>query len=963
MSSDLLQIVQSCVQDAVDRLSWSCPVSDVQTLEGQFLVLTPAGASSPRAVIAAMAPNQSPYDDVVRDRLRSVAARMQIPWMVVTSIRTTLVYSTDAVTQRRPPYQMVPMQWKGASVHRAHQTLAAAPRVAYTESLRACFAWLRDTDPQTMPPDEGTLLRRRCMAMMDEMQACQQGPSVTVQLVEHLAAAALGYALAAALHPELLPPFHVPRGIRDERLLLDILQAYLAHGRRVGYDLPELPYAETGVELVDELRPLFTTTITDLLATIESIPFHTWDHEAVQSLLDGLSTWGGTRRGTVVPTAEMIELLIEAVQVPSAGPIIIREYGTSVGACSRWLAQHRSHVTAIIDPVAMAAEPFLRIQAALHTTTHDTHPPADVVVVSIEDSADAVRMTQALEHATRPESLATTGSCIVMLPQRALQYPEYDAVRAGLLRAGEVTWIFSSDAEPLTQPNGGYCFAVISKTRSGPTYAATFRVALSQLLHTVGNAQVLLRYLSAGKQGKLNAEVAVRFCDRDTVLDGDVFLPADVLLRVVAKLQAALVPLHTMGEVSSGLRTGASDVLIPDVRTIAEQGLEEVFWQRQLPNGETIDTVTLTSADDVDSPLGLPRSDRRLLLLPAQRAEFEHLRVGDHLQRAERDGVHTRPSVRHRSPWWYIEPPTIPSIVIPKEQRTRWLWAANRSRAHISDAFVGVMLFKPELTDRLVLWMNSTLGMFIHELLNVHHHVADVTVRDVHEFLVPPEHLLAAMDPRQFKDVAYRPVDTVAAELGTSIPEVVRPDTVARDRRRVDRFWMEEVLGLTIEEQTVIYRFVLHWRACPSSVRHLASAITTVLELQRSTEPVGSWYLRLLEGFGDEQLRHVTVPAHVTHADAVDSMFTPQTVCYQDAHVVVVLDCQSSDEAELMSQLINLGVRSVALPQDPREHSRLAREVSAYAVRYHQQLEQMLASVPESIRSQVAESIAGASHI
>ena len=272
-------------------------------------------------------------------------------------------------------------------------------------------------------------------------------------------------------------------------------------------------------------------------------------------------------------------------------------------------------------------------------------------------------------------------------------------------------------------------------------------------------------------------------------------------------------------------------------------------------------------------------------------------------------------------------------------------------------------LFKPELTDRLVLWMNSTLGMFIHELLNVHHHVADVTVRDVHEFLVPPEHLLAAMDPRPFKDVVYRPVDTVAAELGTSIPEVVRPDTVARDRRRVDRFWMEEVLGLTIEEQTVIYRFVLHWRACPSSVRHLASAITTVLELQRSTEPVGSWYQRLLEGFGDEQLRHVTVPAHVTHADAVDSMFTPQSVCYQDAHVVVVLDCQSSDEAELMSQLINLGVRSVALPQDPREHSRLAREVSAYAVRYHQQLEQMLASVPESIRSQVAESIAGASHV
>lgn len=974
MTSDLLHIVQSCAQDAIDRLSWDGAVGELRALEGQFLVLTPAGATHPLAILASVSPHQSPYDDVVRDRLRSVASRMQIPWMVVSSIRTTLVYATEAVTLRRLPYQMVAMQWKGAGVHRAHQTLAAAARVAYTESLRACIAWLLATDPHAPLPDDVALLSRRCLAMMDELHACQSGLSGSMHLTEHLAAATFGYALAASHDPEDLPPFHVPRGIRDERLLIDILQAYLSHGRRAGYDLPELPALDTTFELVDELRPLFTTTVTDLLATIESIPFHTWEHDAVQLLLDALSAWGGARRGTVVPLGEILGLLVEAAQLPSSGPLVIREYGTSVGACSRWLSQHREHqqyrqqLTSVIDPHSIAAEPFLRIQAVHRTAAVDDHPPADLVVVSVDHAADVQQMIHAIDHATRPEALAETGSCIVMLPQRAMEYPEYAAVRASLVRAGTVAWLFSSDTEPLTQPSGGFCFAVIRRTSSdttpsGATYAVTFRMGLPHLLQTVGSVGVLLRYLSAGKQGKLNAEVAVRVCDRDALLDGDVFLPADVLLRVVGKLHAALVPLHTMGDVSSGLRTGASDVLIPNVRTIAEQGLEEQFWQRQLPTGEMIDTIMLTSADDVESPLGIPRSDRRLLLLPPQRAAFEHLRVGDHLQCAERDGVHTRPSVRHRSPWWYLEPPTIPSIVIPKEQRTHWIWAANHSRAHISDAYVGVQLRSPELTDRLVLWMNSTLGMFIHELLNVHHHVADVTVRDVHEFLVPREQVLATIDPRMFKDWCYRPVTTVEEELGTSIPEVVRPEMVARDRRRVDRFWMEEVLGLTIEEQTVLYRYVLHWRACPSSVRHLTRSVSTALEILRSTAPIATWYRHLLEGIASDQRKQVIIPHQVTHAEAVDSMFTPQTVCYHDGQIATVIDCTTSDEAQVMSQLINLGVRTVVIPTDAARHPQLLEEVRTYAARYHEQREQMLAAIPESIRLQVAEALAGESHV
>ncbi len=986
MDALLRSTLGSCLGDALERLAWPATVSEHTSLEGPSILITEPDQTTPVVLAIAVPPSRSPFDDVVRDRARSVASRLHVPWVLVTSFRRTVLYSVDNITRRRAPEELVVTQVGGPDVLSVDDVMIAAHRVGATESLRQCLATVRDGAPVT--PEKAPFLIGRLTNLFDELLACTDRSDHQTVAVERFGTSVLGYALLSQRYAETLPPLQVPYGTRSRGLLLDLLGAYLREANRQGHQL--FPESLADVVVPPERELLFASVATDLVHLVENIRLERFNTEEIQTVVDAVLLWCARVRQTPVPTIDAIDLAIMAsplADLPHQSEPRILEIGSTLGMFGvrtrLLLPRAETCVFAATDleerQTLLRASGQLaeRDEVAVLRSIADSQRPWDVVCAAFTHTVDAYQLRTLLEAI----DLTDTGVVVLYLPLRVLRDASFAEFRRTVVDHFDVRWVFTADAEPLAEPDNGVCCLILSLVREGasqePSNFGFIRVALSSLIppaaslrtFTLDRAErlrVFLRYLLSSERGKINDEVVVRRVARSTLhlrsTDDhagwdDLIVPPDVIANILRSLSGKLRPLHELGDAFSGIRTGANDVLAPDVGEIADGDLEDRYWQRTLSDGRQVDNTVITSADELSSIAGIPSADRRLLLLPDDRSQLEGTHIHTLLERAERDGVHTRTSVRGRDAWWHLEEPPTPHVIVPKQQRQRWLITTNPAHAFITDACIGVTLNDPMLADAVSIWMNSTLGLFLSELVQTSDHVADVTVRDVKEFLVPTEEILRSIDTRKFKDLLYRPQHTLADEYGTDDADVVRPSMVRRDRRRLDRLFMEELFGMTEEEQRWVYRFALAWRGSQTNVRHLANALAAQISLQQRIQPMWQWYAPRMEQLPQGTVRSILLPDGVTRAEHAQSMFTHQVSLFRGAKKGDVIDCSTADEAELITILANLGKRAIDLPVDAPLLAEVLPLVQQFAQRVDAAIADVLQIVPGDLREAVRTQI------
>jgi hypothetical protein len=230
-------------------------------------------------------------------------------------------------------------------------------------------------------------------------------------------------------------------------------------------------------------------------------------------------------------------------------------------------------------------------------------------------------------------------------------------------------------------------------------------------------------------------------------------------------------------------------------------------------------------------------------------------------------------------------------------------------------------------------------------------------VRDAREFLVPSNEILSGVDPRTFKDLLYRPQHSLADEFGTDDPDLVRPHMVKRDRRRLDRYFMEDVFGMTAEEQRWIYRFALAWRGSSTNIRHLGNALATQISMTERLQPMWQWYAPRVEQLPEGTTRTLVLEPHTTKAVQDQSMFTHQVTLYKGNKRDDVIECATADEAELIALLVNLGKRTIEIPLDePLLHEVLGL-VRKFSDQLNAAVDAAIVSVPRDIRSAVHDHI------
>ncbi len=987
MSNPARQILGECVRNAIDRGGLHVITEEHHSVEGTIILLRDETTQQIVAVVDAVLPTESPFDDVVRDRLRNIAARVKAPYIICTNFRRVVSFRTEAVTAKLPDEEQI-VGWQSAGdVLTLEDVRAAAQTVAITSSLRQAISWLSidaSLDAAQRSTDAAAFFAERVTQLFEDMVQCTDTSNVQRTAALRLGTSILAYMLIQVRRPTELDPLSLPYGTRSADLMLDLVGGFFRQARRVGYSM--VPHRVDDVRVAPRRTDMFRMTLADLVHFLYRFDVERLSDTELHRAVDAVLQRCARVQKTSVPTIDAIDLALRATAHirgkgldtrmlelgPTQGLASVRQFlMRDSGACYA-----RVYAPTADDERAVVLRSSGRLDEGTDVRilrdSRATAQPWDLVVASTTDVHDRHRIRLLLERMP----MATGGVVVLFLPLSALHDAEYAAMRQALTDRFSVQWAIVSDAEALAEPDTGAC-CVIASCRADDTeqtlarfvylrrpIAAFFPTSRASRDLEQTRLKVLdefVAYLDASNKGKLNDEAVVRMVPQTTLRQQssweDHLIPPDILASIVRKTFPHLRPLRTIAEVSGGLRTGANEVFAPDTHAIADEDLELQYWQRSGENGSIRDNIILTSAEDADTMLGLPNSDRRLLLLPAERAALAGTNVLTRIERAEREGIHLRPSVRHRDVWWSLTSPSIANIIIAKNQQKRWLVCANPVQAYITDAFIGVSLEDATLADQLVLWMNSSLGLFLTELVRAEENVVDITVRDAQEFPVPTAEILQAIETRKHHHLAKRPIQPLAQEFGSATADGVRQDTIQRDRRKIDSWLMTDVFGLTDEEQRWVYRFAFGWWNKPSNVRHLSNALSFELQRTAKVRPLGEWYAPFIEQLPEVAKRTIIVESGITQAEVDGTMFGWRVACKKGSRADSVIEVGSQEEAHIIALFVELGKLTIEVPCDPLFIADILPRLREFQQKVYTGVTELTEKLPSDLRAIVRQNV------
>ncbi len=903
------QILASCVQDAADRAMIEATVVPHTTIDGQYLLVQDA-SMHPLALVVPLHPMQRPFSTAIRERAFAAANRAQAPLVIISTLRTVVAYAVSPQQRRMPLQKGLQGIWQGALVTSASE-LSASQRVVLTEALRQALV------------QSATSSIRWTQNVLDELQRCT-GSSNAESIVQLLNISTI---------PVTIPP--EPASLE---LVTDIVNAYIAESRRLG--LSQLhPLPQFAVR--DSLRMLYCELLREIASLNGLLNAETHEEAAM---------WLARQSGTPIPTIDAIDFALVAAGIHETSertesvrsqPIRVVESGSSVGRLARRL--------------------------------HLLQPGALIEIVP-QLGADASAMAEALENL----SIGPNSSLILFVPLKVLRNTEYGMVRRTLAEKFHVEWVVLDDAEPFTEPDTSTCCIIAQSVHSATPQSVTTFACLRMPRSTIVPAAQstafpedriealaqFVRYLRRGSRNRVNAEVNTRHVDRSTLLSlvlthasawDDLIIPADVISGILRKISPSLRPITDVATIANGLRTGANDVLIPTLAELDAENIEEQYWHTSFADGERSETTTICQTDDVESIAGLTVTERRLLLLPQERTDFAGTAADARISKAELEGVHLRPSLRNRTPWWMLDVPPPPTLIIPKSQAERWLVSLNPSKAYVTDIAVCITLSNQQHAEAIALWLNSTPGLFYHLLRRRDGHDADVTVRDARELLIPVDDILARIEAHRHRDFLYRPIQHLEAEYGTADADVVHPDRIRKDRRRLDRWLMEHIFGLTSEEQRWLYRLTLAWRTSSTNLRHLGTALALQITATKGIRRMSEWYDVRIEQLPTGTTRTIVIPPEITHVSYELGMFHWQLTLWKGAKADDAIECSSESEAELLSLLVQLGRRTVEIPSDALLVNEVLPLVRSFKSDVESAINDIKATLPEDVRDDVAD--------
>ncbi|MEJ5351868.1 MAG: N-6 DNA methylase [Melioribacteraceae bacterium] len=278
----------------------------------------------------------------------------------------------------------------------------------------------------------------------------------------------------------------------------------------------------------------------------------------------------------------------------------------------------------------------------------------------------------------------------------------------------------------------------------------------------------------------------------------------EILFKILKKGKDKFAPLKNFANIRFGIKTGANEFFYLTDEKIKQRGIEKKFLQ----------PVIFSLKEIKGYKIDKEALKYKVIICDKPKEKLTGTNLLKYINWGEKQNYHKRPTCASRSPqpWyslgtgWEYAP-----LIFPAKVGERMPVFLNENVFEDKKLY-GIIPKKPNEKLLLAALLNSTLTRFFIEFtcrqLTGSQAIADIDVIVVQNLLIPNPKVLSTKVKKnlieKFNNLCKSYAESIFVEIAPN-PEDITLDKIKIERRELDKIIMEEILGLSDNEQLEVY--------------------------------------------------------------------------------------------------------------------------------------------------------------
>jgi len=403
-----------------------------------------------------------------------------------------------------------------------------------------------------------------------------------------------------------------------------------------------------------------------------------------------------------------------------------------------------------------------------------------------------------------------------------------------------------------------------------------------------------------------------------------------IFFDILNKYKNKLIPLKEIAKVRFGIKTGVNKFFYLTEDEIERRKIEKKFTEPVIFSLKELDSYQIQKNSLKYKAIICHKSEK----------ELENTNLLKYIKWGERHKLHQRPTCASRNPWyslakrWKYAP-----LIIPAKVGERIAVFLNNNIFEDKKLY-GIIPNNKNDKDTLAALLNSTISRLILEFscrqLTGAQAIADIDVNVVEDLLIVNPKNLTKKQIRKinksFDKLKDTKVESIFKEIASS-PEKISLHNIKKELRDLDRIIMGDILGLTEEEQTEVYRAVV------DIVKSRLDRVKSVKKRKKTKNGIDiELFLKdVMSEIGDKRLGNF-YKQEISNRDdliTIDLPKKPGDVAikkglfgwnlYYSGNKYI--ECETEEEARYLKLFLDIGSDSVEAPKDKKYLSSIIDEI------------------------------------
>jgi len=292
-----------------------------------------------------------------------------------------------------------------------------------------------------------------------------------------------------------------------------------------------------------------------------------------------------------------------------------------------------------------------------------------------------------------------------------------------------------------------------------------------------------------------------------------------IFFTVLEKGKDKLVPLKQVAKIRRGFTTGSNEFFYLTEEQIEKWKIEKEYWMHKNEKGHWIPNYVITSPQESSIVAINPNHLKyRVLLIDKPEKDLKNTNILKYIKWAEKTGLHKRPTCSSRNLWYSLGDRIPGKILCAMIHAYRHLFFTNPQDVYVDHNLFEVL---PKSSDKKTFcvisgYLVSTVMALFKEFYGREYGGGSNPVKtegiDIQKFMiVNPSKVSSKLGEKIQKVVSNFPgfpIGTVFEEISPD-PNGVALEKIKPERRELDKLIMGDILGLTPQEQTDVYKAVV----------------------------------------------------------------------------------------------------------------------------------------------------------